>query len=671
MTARAALLVAVAAACASRGAPGERDLPVLFEGLVEARKRDLRFAARRELADFQTRGRRDADLEDAAYAMELHLREAGFAHAQVRFRREPERAVFEVEEGPRATLESVAFPGATAFAEPELRARFDLRRRAGPFSRKARFRMSAIEGGVADVERMYLLAGYHRVAVGPPRVAWSEDRARASVEIPVQEGARYTVGQVTLEGAPGEEVERMAKAELVGAPYHVRLPFEVAARVRGRLLDEGRLRAEVSARAEIDDAASTARVVLRVVPGPIYRLRELAFTGADRTRPRFLRSRVPLESGDALRQDRIDAAIDELYATGAFKSVRAVPHDFVDRGDEGDAALRLEVEELLARSVSFEAGWGSYELARGRVRYENRNLLGLGRQLGLDLFGSVRGFGTSGSVSDSYLLGRANRLRLGSGFEQREEPSFTRTRTSFDLSVERRFEGPYTAVASYLLESQKATDVTGAVPGAEEGGFVTSAGLGLSLVRDTRDDRLLPSRGAVAEAGVFWSSPSLGADLEFLELRAAWTRHVPLSDRVVLAAGFRFASREILDDRPTLPITQRLFLGGDSSVRSFAQDELGPVGVNGDPVGGLTAAEAHLEARVRVWRRLHAALFYDVGTLGAESVDLPGPPGHAVGFGLRYHLPVGPVRLDVGYNPGRLFAADGRVAVHFGFGFAF
>jgi len=670
----------VLAACASRARPGDAaaapEVEVAIEGLADASERDLRFAARRELDDFHTRGRRPADLEDAAYAMELFLRGEGYAHAEASFRAEPpdgaiRRAIFTVVEGPRAVLDAISFPGASVLSEPELRAHFELERGALLRTAKAWFVLAHVESGAAGVEASYLRAGHLRVRVGPPRVSWSEDRARATVELPIEEGPRYTVAAMEVEGAPGEEEERRAREALLDRPYVVRRPHEVAAELRARLLDAGHQLAEVSARAEVDDASATVRVLLRAVPGPVHHVREVTFEGQGRTRRRFLRSRVPLRPGDVMRQDRIDAAVDDLYKSGVFRSVRVRAGEFQGEGDDATAALRVEVEELLSRSVSFEAGWGSYELARARVRYEDRNLLGLGRQLNTEIFGSLKALGALASVSDSYLLGPSNTLRVAAGIQRREEPSFTRTGTRFDVSVERRFRGPYVAAVSYSYDVQKATDVVGVLPGAEEGGFVATAGIGASLVRDTRDDRLLPTRGSTAEAGVFWSSPALGADLDFAEVRAAWTKHVPLSRRVVLATGFRFTTREILDDRSSLPIAQRLFLGGESSVRSFFEDELGPADAEGDPLGGLTAAEASVEVRVRVWRQLHGALFYDVGSVGEGSFDVPGPPGHAVGIGARYYLPVGPVRLDVAYNPGRLFAAGGRWALHFAFGFSF
>jgi translocation and assembly module TamA len=138
----------------------------------------------------------------------------------------------------------------------------------------------------------------------------------------------------------------------------------------------------------------------------------------------------------------------------------------------------------------------------------------------------------------------------------------------------------------------------------------------------------------------------------------------------VLGIAGRFSARHILDDRADLPIQQRYFLGGATTVRSFYEDQLGPT-ENGEPRGGLTAVEASAEVRQRIKGELYGAVFFDYGTLDVEGFSVRSLPGFAVGAGARYYLPVGPIRFDVAYNPGELFAADARWAFQLAFGFSF
>jgi len=666
---RTALLLLACVACA--GTPEEEPeesgpppLPVELAGNEGVSARDLEFAARRELRSFQEKGRRAADLADAAYAMELALRREGYAHASVSFRMEhseeaPERVVFEIAEGPRTRIASLSFPGQSAF--PGDLARFF------PGGEDAVFRQADVDGGAAEIERAYLLAGYRDVEVAPPRVEWNADRTAAAVTIPITEGEQHLVVEAVFEGEVPPDLRAEIEKGLLGKPYYARLPAEAAARLRAHFFDRGHQQAEAEAKAELDGTRVTIR--LRAEPGPQYRLREFRIEGTERTRKRFVRTRIPLKKGDVLAQDQIDRGVDHLYDSGIFRTVRVRPDGLTP--EEAEADLLVQLEELEARSIAFDAGWGSYEQARGGVRYQDRNFLGFARRLDLGAHASTKGYRVDGSISDNYLLGRRNTLRLGGQLFQREEPSFTRFGYTFDLTLTHEMKGPYVVTVGYTLDTQEATDIKSDFD-EDEGEFVTSAGFLASLVRDTRNNKLLPRTGSISEIGVFWSTDAFGADLNYLEVRGNWFGFFPVSERVVVGTGVRFQSRPILDDLETLPIQKRLFLGGATTVRSFRQSRLGPFDAsNREPTGGLTAASAHVEVRARVWQELHVATFYELGMVSERSLSIDGPPGQAVGAGLRYYLPVGPIRIDAAYNPGELFGMTTRWAFHFAFGFSF
>jgi len=625
--AAAALAVALLAACASAEKKEPEDagpppLPVALTGNDEISERDLLYAARRELDAFQKKGHRPADLADAGYAMELALRREGFAHARVAFRMEPseeapESVTFEIREGPLVRIAALSFPGARAIGRDKLMRFF-------PGGEEPVFRQSDVDGGAGEIERAYLLAGYRDVEVATPVVEWNEDRSRATVTIAVDQGEPYRIVAATFEGDVPDSLREKLTADLVGEAYYARLPAEAAARLRSYLLDLGYQQAQVAGDAKLEGTAVTIHI--RAERGPQYALRELVIEGNDRTRARFIRSRLALHEGDVLEQNKIDEAVDNLYESGVFRTVRVNPGPFSPEASEAD--LKVEVEELAARSVAFDVGWGSYELLRGGVRYRDRNFLGLGRRLALGAHASTKGYELDGAISDNYLLGRRNTLRLAGRIFEREEPSFTRFGYKIDLSLTHEMQGPYVLNFGYSIESQEASDIRTDEAVEDEGQFIRSAGLFAGLVRDTRNNRLLPKRGSVGEIGVFWSTNVLGADLNYLGLRASWFSFFPLGDRFVLGTGFRFQSRPILDDEPTLPIQKRLFLGGATSVRSFRQSRLGPYDpTNREPIGGLTSLSAHIELRARVWRELHLATFYEggPGIRGAGRWWLAGP----------------------------------------------
>ncbi len=205
----------------------------------------------------------------------------------------------------------------------------------------------------------------------------------------------------------------------------------------------------------------------------------------------------------------------------------------------------------------------------------------------------------------------------------------------------------------------------------EEETALTTGRVGLGADYDSRDSLLLPSQGTSFGVSTFLAAGVLGSEIDFAGLEGQASTYYQVFSGLVLSFNGQYRTRAILDDRQTLPIQERLFLGGEFSVRSFGQDELGPVTPGGVPIGGLTTLQATTELRVRVVGSLHAALFYDIGMVSPESWSVFGEYGQAIGAGLRYYLPVGPIRLDVAYNPGPLYAADSRIAVHFAIGFSF
>jgi len=635
----------------------EDALSLAIEGNANVSTGDLRASARRELRAFQEK-RRAADAADAAYSMELLLRERGFPHGRVEFAIEGETVVFRVEEGPRAYLGEVFFDRAKSYPDKKLREFFAFEGAGALGAGRPLFRRAEVQAAAEEVERFYLLEGFFRVEVGDVQVGWNDEKTLATVTVPLTEGRRYTIANVEFEGIEPRPLD------LVGQPYYVRRPYEAAAVLRGALLGEGRQFADVDTSVEVDHEKAEATVRFAVDPGPKVKLREVRFEGQDRTKRLFLRNRIPIEEMELILQELYDKGINNLYRSGLFSAVR--PR--LDKVGEDQADLVFGLDEVKARRVDFEVGYGSYELARGAVRYRDDNIFGIGRRFSAELRGSVRSAGIDFRLEDPWLLDdRQTTLDVGVGYLLREEPSFDLQSFRFDVSLRRQLKGPYRLRVGYELRLEEASDTAA----AEEEGFIRTAGIFAGVRRDTRDNLLLPRSGSIGDVNVLWSSPSFGAELDFVELDLSYARYVSIGDRTVLAVGGRAVAREILDSRATLPIQERLFLGGESTVRSFFESELGPIDADGEPAGGLTALEAHVEVRRRLWKRLHGAVFYDVGVVSRNALAYEGPPGHAIGAGLRYYLPVGPIRLDFGYNPGRRFAADQPWAIHLSFGFSF
>jgi outer membrane protein insertion porin family len=203
-----------------------------------------------------------------------------------------------------------------------------------------------------------------------------------------------------------------------------------------------------------------------------------------------------------------------------------------------------------------------------------------------------------------------------------------------------------------------------------------------SVLQDSRNDVLDPERGSVlgidATIGPRW----LGSEVGFLKtfVQGFAYRRLPGAARLTVAAGIRmgFAAgferpvprldangqpvlgtdgQPIIDVITDVPASERFFAGGDTTVRGFVLDRLGTsetLNDQGFPTGGNGLAVVNVEVRTPYWKGLGGVGFVDAGNVFRRVTDISfGELRPAAGAGLRYRSPLGPVRVDFGFNLNR------------------
>ncbi len=676
-------------------APGKAAADVfVFRGAASFDKEALLEVVVAELAAVERNGLGKADVDDAAYALEEHYRASGFPFALVDYEltggaesdpegeealalpRQPERVIFQVDEGARLRLTALLFDGNETYTDKELRTLvLGDESNGNPW-----FVRRALDSGIGEVRGLYYGNGFLDIAVEGPELVFVEDKKEVRATITVTEGPAFRLASFSFKGEialPEEQLAELGQS-LLRLPYTPRVGYELRARLlefygrRGypdATIEFHRVNADGSERVP---GGTDGEVHLRydIQLGPEARINRIEVVGNERTGREFIRSRIEVDIGDRYDSERIRKSFSNLFATGLFESVR------IELGEELGTArtLRIYVEESPAFEIFAEPGYGSYEGLRMRLGAKDGNVFGTGRDLlfettvseksleGLLTFVDPRIFDSEFTVTTS-LFGK-----------NREEPSFTVQEYGAVLSLARRWTSSFHTTFNYKVRRTELDDIDIVDPNAQEAlEDVDIASLGLGAAYDTRSDVFIPSRGGLVRFGLEWASSVLGSEVDFLKTTAGWFRYGELREGTVVAIGAETGIISPIGDTNEIPIQERFFNGGDDSVRSFHEDELGPLdAATGDPLGGEASTTLSIELRQKLVGSLSGSLFYDWGNVQPQATDYFEFENmrSGVGLGIRYLLPIGHLRLDGAWNPNVRGNEDDFV-LHFAVGMAF
>ncbi|MGH8091956.1 MAG: BamA/OMP85 family outer membrane protein [Chthoniobacterales bacterium] len=667
-----------------------------IRGNTAFRDKELRSTLKEQLATIEQYGLTSARADDVAFFLELFYKKHGYAKVSVSYTIvSANRFRLDVSEGPLVHLGKIDFIGNRQvpsaklfeFAVSPTRERYSKAQATLPFV------SSDLDEGANLVQRFYVSEGYLQGTVAPPSYEYVQPDL-VTARIVVHEGQQYFFGKVNFVGPTiyDPETLRGQMLDLLRRPYtEARL-----ADIPRRLQTYYKTRGYYAVKADVVSDPSLAiqgRVPVRVTvdPGPVYYFDGVTVKGTQQLRSQYLVNRFKKLRGRPYSPETLDKKFREMMRTGLFNILRIKPTPV-----DGDLLrLDINVEEAKPREFGLSLGYGTFDGAIVGVSYANRDLFGFGRPLTTSVEWSERGYKGDITFEDPYLFDTSVdfKIRLSaltydydgySKFEIGDRIIFSRQLTDhYSVGLvfdERHVEVTSASIAPILL--------------GRTSYFLSSVGFTQTL--DLRKNPLVAPRGFVFDNTVDVATSQIGSEIDLLRATGRASYYLPFApeqaqlegedlqksglqkwfERSLLAFGARSGIVYPLDTTGTtlplaLPIDERFFLGGSMTVRSFDERELGPHDSAGNPIGGEYYTIFNAEYTFPIYGELLGAVFVDAGNLlrDARSASL-NDMRYAIGAGLRYNLPIGPVRLDYGVNPDpRTNEAFG--AFHFSFGFAF
>jgi outer membrane protein insertion porin family len=658
--------------------PPEAASRVIFSGNQHFPEGQLRQALADPLVSIQHQGLSAPLADDTAYYLDVFYRRHGYPNVNVNYQIQGRELKLNITEGRYYQLGKIDFVGNHTFPPSSLddymigttRARFS------QFQKQFPFVQADLETGSGLLKNYYISQGFPNVVIDSLQFNFDEANGVVDVTVNIKEGKKFTFGAIAFTEVPGIPMSVFqAKANELAAPpkpYSESAVTTLQRDVLFILKEYGHVTAQVSVNADLA-AAEGGAVPVRVMiePGPVYRFGRIIVQQRPtaRLKPDFLPNRFQELTGQVYNPIRLQELDTEMITTGMYDSL-----DFQETAMP-DNTVQLTLNPIESKQKYFSI-FGGYDTFYGVIfggSFSDRNVDGEGNIFSAAAEITSRGPKAKVSYEDPWFLNTKLDLLTEAGIEDESLYGYTFVDEYIRWNLTAKYGKTLTTGSKeyqtgvFLLFRNANLSQIGITPQSLVG--PTSYELltfGLTETIDRRDNPLNPRKGWILELAAS-DSELLRNYINYLTLTERFSLYIPVGP-TVLAAGVRFGT--ILPSEGgtlAIPIEERFFNGGATTVRSFLERKLGPRDIGNNPLGGLTRSVFNLEDDFPIYAGIIGAVFFDSGGLGNSPFD---NFSTGVGLGLRYNLPVGPIRVDYGVNPAPR-KNDSFGAFNLSFGFAF
>ncbi len=404
-------------------------------------------------------------------------------------------------------------------------------------------------------------------------------------------------------------------------------------------------------------------VVFSLEEGKKVRVEKIVITGNVVTKKRTIIRELRIKEGDYALAERIRESKRRLEKLGIFTEVKIdeIPLSTerenlivsVREGERNYAGLGAGLETR-SEPRTF-AIWNNPVRLRGTAEFIRSNVLGSAAQLSLVGQFSLKEKRAVFSWEQPYFFGLAMQTYVNVWMEREGRESFTFDRQGVSLTVIKSVSKDLLFLTT--LRWARTNFVILLIEESEVDRQLrpfSAASVSGSFIWDKRNDPFHPEKGFFLSFVLERAYPVFKSESNYVKSFTKYQHFIPVFSRVNFSVTSRFG---LGGGAKPIPVHERFFAGGSNSFRGERFDELGPKDpVSQKPVGGQALFLLNFELTfplIPAIRDLSGVLFYDKGNVFERAADLNlRALQDAVGIGIRYRTPLGPVRLEVGWNLG-------------------
>ena len=638
--------------------------------------------------------------------------------------------IFNVKENFKVQVRRIAIVGNSHLSDTDIKTMIQTREgnEISFITKSGTFKDEHFQTDLMRIQALYYDHGFVSIKVGQPTITLTPDRRYIDIVIPVEEGVKYSIGNITFAGdielknnegkvVVTEDILRKFIVSSKGDTFKRTTLFEDIGRLSNVYKNMGYAFANVTPNSKMRPEDKEVDLEMAVQKGDLVYIDRIEISGNTKTRDKVIRREMRVFEGELYSEAGINASKARIFQLGFFENVEIKPAG----GAQSDTmTLEVEVKEKSTGTFQVGAGFSSVESFIATAQVAQNNFLGTGQSLSLSLQLSFGTFGRKfGSLQfyEPYLLDSMFSLGLNAYVTQQFYRDFQRAATGFSPTVGYPLTADLRLSLGYTIEQidiSQSSALRRAHYLVDETGGINSA-INTSVSYDTRNNRLFPTAGQYHRLKAEISDEILGADgeMEFLRLQLTARYYQPIIWGLVLKLNAEFGylhstgEAENSESAPRrAPISERFFPGGIYSVRGFEPRSLGPCELapldsmdhlsRADclNVGGNKQAIFNIELEFPILESagIKGVLFFDAGNAfnddqgwfyaGTKNEDKPDvfiigsdvaskPPMGlylSTGFGFRWFSPIGPLRFEWGIPITKKATTDDNLIFEFTIG---
>jgi outer membrane protein assembly complex protein YaeT len=611
-------------------------------------------------------------------------------------------------------VHSLNFSGVQAVDATELRAALATRQSDKlPWGKKAFFDRARFEVDLKRIQAFYADRGYPDARVTNFDVKLNDKQDSVDLTVTISEGEPVKVAAINFAGfddvIPAAHFNTLKNQVplKVDQPRDRRLVVTTREMALNELKDHGYPYAKVETSEEAGPEGKSVTLTFSAAPGPIAHIGPIEIAGNKTVEARVIERELTFKTGDLYQRSVLQDSQRRLYGLELFQFANVEPLNPEQQPTE--VPIRITVAEGKHQRVNFGVGYGTEEKARVDAEYHHVNFLGdarlagaharwssLDRGLRLDFnqpYFFAPHFSLGGEAQQWYTFTPAYQSIVTGAKASVTHQGTPRTSWSISLTNEHSTSTISQTVrddpAAFLLLRNNLIAL-GLNPDTNEQSGTLNA-MGFDLQHSTADSVLDAHHGYQVALHTEQAGRFVPGTFNYYAMAIDARHYLPIGGNVVFASRLQLGNiRPAGNDPANVPFSKKYFLGGATSLRGWGRYEVSPLSTClvesptcennvGLPIGGNSMVSFSEELRAQLRGKLGGVLFLDGGDVSASSWGVHvNALRYAVGPGLRYQTPVGPIRFDFGYqlNPIPDLRVNGqekqrRWRIHFSIGQAF